>query len=127
MRRQVNAYGVFGSITKKRFELTLEFKHATAATMRAGDAASRDAPWQELEFKCKPDRLQKLPCFVTPYHYRLDWETWIHVTALGEHQVHVIRDSGGSEGQNNLDSRGSNSLDANSLIKFTEPNKRSRR
>ena len=99
VRRQVNAYGVFGSITKKRFELTLEFKHATAATMvRAGDADGRDAPWQELEFKCKPDRLQKLPCFVTPYQYHLDWETWIHVTALGEHQVHAIRGSGRSGG-----------------------------
>lgn len=41
--------------------------------------------WKELMFKCKPDVLEKMPCFVTPYHYRLDWEIWIHVTAMGEH------------------------------------------
>ena len=33
------------------------------------------------------DVLTKMPCFVTPYHYRLDWETWIHVTAMGEHSA----------------------------------------
>lgn len=29
--------------------------------------------WYELEFPCKPGRLDRRPCMCAPYHYRLDW------------------------------------------------------
>jgi hypothetical protein len=25
---------------------------------------------------CKPGRVDRRPCLVTPYHYRLDWQLW---------------------------------------------------
>ena len=43
-------------------------------------------------FKCKPDTPTKIPCVITPYHYRLDWETWIYVTARGEHYGPAVPD-----------------------------------
>ena len=72
--------------------MTLEFTHHHALGGRGAQEGVGDdvgeweaVAWQPLMFKCKPDVLTKTPCFVTPYHYRLDWETWIHVTAIGEH------------------------------------------
>ena len=38
-----------------------------------------------LEFKNPPGEPSRRPYFNSPYHYRLDWETWIHVTASMEH------------------------------------------
>ena len=87
----MNAHGVFGFINAKRFELVLSYTHAEdrAAVeasvsgrrgQAAGDAASAVA-WAPLDFKCLPGTLDRRPCLVTPYHYRLDWETWIYTTA----------------------------------------------
>ncbi|HEY3254458.1 MAG TPA: lipase maturation factor family protein, partial [Polyangiaceae bacterium] len=28
------------------------------------------------ELPCKPGRVDRRPCWVTPYHYRLDWQLW---------------------------------------------------
>lgn len=41
--------------------------------------------WRPLEFKNLPGEPTRRPFFNSPYHYRLDWETWIHVTASMEH------------------------------------------
>lgn len=41
--------------------------------------------WAPLEFKNLPGEPSRRPYFNSPYHYRLDWETWIHVTASMEH------------------------------------------
>ena len=53
------------------------------------------APWRSsavsqvklrpLELKNSPGEPTRRPGFNSPYHYRLDWETWIHVTASMEH------------------------------------------
>ena len=32
--------------------------------------------WYELEFPCKPGRVDRRPCMCAPYHYRLDWNIW---------------------------------------------------
>lgn len=67
----VNAYGVFGFINKYRYQLALE--------------SSRDgSTWQPLEFPCYPGSVDRTPCFITPYHYRADWEAWIETTASWE-------------------------------------------
>lgn len=59
----VGAYGAFGSVTKKRYELIIEGSH---------DGMN----WKEYEFKGKPGNLKKLPSQFAPYHLRLDWMMW---------------------------------------------------
>jgi hypothetical protein len=59
----VNTYGAFGSVDQERIELIIE-----------GQAP--DGSWREYEFKCKPGALDRRPCVITPYHYRLDWQIW---------------------------------------------------
>jgi hypothetical protein len=64
----VNTYGAFGSIGRERYEIVLE-----------GTDASRpdgDAKWEEYEFKCKPGDPRRRPCWISPYHHRLDWQMW---------------------------------------------------
>ena len=59
----VGAYGAFGSVTKKRYELIIE--------------GTRDGVnWKEYEFKGKPGNLKKRPRQFAPYHLRLDWLMW---------------------------------------------------
>lgn len=64
----VNTYGAFGSVDRERFEVVLE---GTAET-----SLSDKTKWLEYEFPCKPGDPQRRPCFITPYHYRLDWQLW---------------------------------------------------
>jgi hypothetical protein len=64
----VNTYGAFGSVTRERFEIVLEGT--------ADDPADPDARWVEIEFRCKPSAVTRRPCWVTPYHLRLDWQMW---------------------------------------------------
>ena len=66
--RIVNTYGAFGSVGDTRWEIILE-----------GTSESEPGPqtrWREYSFKCKPGRLDRRPCLITPYHYRLDWLSW---------------------------------------------------
>ena len=37
---------------------------------------AKDSDWLEYEFNCKPGRVDRLPCLISPYHYRLDWLMW---------------------------------------------------
>ncbi|XP_075371674.1 lipase maturation factor 1 isoform X2 [Mycteria americana] len=67
--RIVNTYGAFGSITKERTEVVLQ----GTSSLDPNDPA---AVWEEYDFKCKPGDLKRRPCFITPYHYRLDWLMW---------------------------------------------------
>ena len=34
------------------------------------------AVWLTYEFQCKPGSLSRRPCWISPYHYRLDWLMW---------------------------------------------------
>ena len=64
----VNTYGAFGSIGRERFEIVLE-----------GTSAARpdeSAEWREYEFVCKPGDPRRRPCWISPYHHRLDWQMW---------------------------------------------------
>jgi hypothetical protein len=59
----VNTYGAFGSVGKTRPELIIE--------------GSNDGEhWEAYEFPCKPGAVDRRPCWLTPYHYRLDWLLW---------------------------------------------------
>ncbi|XP_064376141.1 lipase maturation factor 1 isoform X3 [Dromaius novaehollandiae] len=67
--RIVNTYGAFGSITKERTEVVIQ---GTSSE----DPNDPAAVWEEYDFKCKPGDLKRRPCFISPYHYRLDWLMW---------------------------------------------------
>lgn len=64
----VNAYGAFGSVTKRRFEVIVE----GTLDESPGEAAS----WREYEFKGKPGDVSRMPRQFAPYHLRLDWLVW---------------------------------------------------
>lgn len=66
--RLVNTYGMFGTITKERYEVVVE-----------GTDEARLTPgtkWQEYRFKGKPGDVMARPPQVAPYHLRLDWLMW---------------------------------------------------
>jgi hypothetical protein len=64
----VNSYGLFGSITKNRNEVIVMGTTDSEITSQT--------QWQEYEFKCKPGKVSRRPCLITPYHLRLDWQMW---------------------------------------------------
>jgi Lipase maturation factor len=64
----VNAYGAFGSISRRRDEVVIE---GTADT-----EVGPDTTWREYEFKGKPGDPRRRPPQVAPYHLRLDWMMW---------------------------------------------------
>jgi hypothetical protein len=65
--RLVNAYGAFGTVTRRRDEVVVE-----------GSLAERPGPgdWREYEFRGKPGDVHRRPPQVAPYHLRLDWLLW---------------------------------------------------
>lgn len=67
-----NAYGAFGSITRRRHEVVIE------GTM---DEPGPEARWQEYGFHGKPGDPHRWPRQIAPYHLRLDWLMWF--LALG--------------------------------------------
>ncbi|MBI3450587.1 MAG: lipase maturation factor family protein [Acidobacteria bacterium] len=81
----VNTYGAFGSVGRERPEIVLE-----------GTADAVDTPdtvWRAYEFKCKPGDPMRSPCFVSPYHERLDWLMWFAAMSTPERypwSVHLV-------------------------------------
>ena len=63
----VNSYGAFGTVGRVRNEIIFE---------GTSDALGPDARWIPYEFKCKPGDPDRRPCWISPYHYRLDWQIW---------------------------------------------------
>jgi hypothetical protein len=66
----IGAYGAFGSVTKKRYEIVLE-------------GMNEKGEWKEYEFKGKPTSLTRTPPIVAPYHLRLDWLMWFLPFSVG--------------------------------------------
>jgi len=64
----VNSYGAFGSVGRERYEIVIE---GTAA-----ETPGEDAQWLAYEFECKPGDVSRRPCWMSPYHYRIDWQMW---------------------------------------------------
>lgn len=69
----VNAYGAFGTVTKRRIEIVVE---GTLAEDPDGDGDGDDAEWREYAFKGKPGAVGRIPRQWAPYHLRLDWLMW---------------------------------------------------
>ncbi|MFF2451370.1 lipase maturation factor family protein [Isoptericola sp. NPDC058082] len=65
--RLVNAYGAFGSVTRRRDEVIVE---GTLAAIPGPD------DWREYGFRGKPGDVHRRPPQVAPYHLRLDWVLW---------------------------------------------------
>ncbi len=70
--RLVNAYGAFGSVSRRRDEVVVE---GTTARFPGPD------DWVEYAFRGKPGDVGRRPPQVAPYHLRLDWQMWF--LALG--------------------------------------------
>jgi hypothetical protein len=64
----VNTYGAFGSIEKVRHEIVVEGT--------SDDAIGESTRWLPYEFNCKPGDVDRRPCVVAPYQYRIDWQMW---------------------------------------------------
>src|SRR6266536_2045299 len=64
----VNTYGAFGAVTRERFEVVIKGTDA--------EVPDANAEWREYEFKGKPGDVNRSPCIVSPYHWRLDWQMW---------------------------------------------------
>ena len=64
----VNTYGLFGGITKNRFEIIMKRTKDKKIT--------KETIWKEYSIPCKPGIISKKPCIASPYHYRLAWQIW---------------------------------------------------
>jgi hypothetical protein len=64
----VNTYGAFGSVGRERDEIVFEGTTEPVVT----DSTT----WKAYEFRCKPGDPNRRPCFMSPYHYRIDWQIW---------------------------------------------------
>jgi hypothetical protein len=64
----VNSYGAFGTVGRHRDEIL--FEGASEGTL------SPSTEWRAYEFRCKPGDPNRRPCWMSPYHYRLDWQIW---------------------------------------------------
>ncbi len=69
----VNAYGMFGTVTKRRLEVVVE----GCDDVDPGEGAV----WEAYEFRGKPGDPMRMPRQFAPYHLRLDWLMWF--LALG--------------------------------------------
>ena len=72
----VNTYGAFGAVTRERFEVVIKGTDA--------EVPGADAKWREYEFKGKPGDVNRRPCIVSPYHWRLDWQMWFAAMSPAE-------------------------------------------
>lgn len=57
------------SVTKKRSEVV--FMGTSSSNLNDPNVV-----WKEYEFYCKPGKIDRRPCLISPYHYRLDWLMW---------------------------------------------------
>lgn len=76
--RIVNTYGAFGSISKRRMEVVIQGTSDARPTTKT--------EWKEYEFKVKPGDVSRRPGWMSPYHYRIDWQMWF--AAMGSYQQH---------------------------------------
>jgi hypothetical protein len=64
----VNTYVAFGSVGRERMQLV--FEGTTDAEITPATT------WHPYEWKCQPAEPSRRPCWMSPYHHRLDWLLW---------------------------------------------------
>jgi len=72
----VNTYGAFGSVGRERDEIVFE------GTL--DETIGPQTRWTAYEWRCKPGDPARRPCWMSPYHRRLDWLIWF--AAMGQPQ-----------------------------------------
>jgi hypothetical protein len=70
----VNSYGAFGTVGRERQEIVFEGTRE--------DTLTPQTHWIAYEWKCKPGDPARRPCWMSPYHRRLDWLIWF--AAMGQ-------------------------------------------
>ncbi|AXK44317.1 lipase maturation factor family protein [Brachybacterium saurashtrense] len=66
----VNAYGAFGTMTQRRYEVLIE------GTEDPAGPDAEESSWRPYEFRGKPGDVHRRGRQVAPYHLRLDWQMW---------------------------------------------------
>lgn len=66
----VNAYGAFGSMTTRRYEVVIE------GTQDPAPETADEEAWRPYEFRGKPGDVRRRSRQFAPYHLRLDWQMW---------------------------------------------------
>jgi Lipase maturation factor len=72
----VNTYGAFGAVTRERLEVVIKGTDA--------ELPDASAEWREYEFKGKPGDVNRRPCIISPYHWKLDWQMWFAAMSAPE-------------------------------------------
>lgn len=81
----VNTYGAFGSVGQERLTVVLQGTE---------DADPRAARWTDYEYRCQPVDPARRPCWLSPYHERLDWQAWFLPFYGGQAQpwlIHLVK------------------------------------
>ncbi len=78
----VNTYGAFGSVGRVRDEVIIEGTDAPLPT--------DDAEWREYGFNAKPGDPSRRPPWISPYHYRLDWQIWFAAMSVYPDQPWLV-------------------------------------
>jgi Lipase maturation factor len=81
----VNTYGAFGSVGRERAQLVIEGTR--------DDVVTAETRWISYQPRCQPADPARRPCWMSPYHRRLDWLLWF--AAMGTPQqypwaVHLV-------------------------------------
>ena len=64
----VNTYGAFGSVGRERAQLVIEGTEDAVVTP--------ETRWTAYQPRCQPADPARRPCWMSPYHRRLDWLLW---------------------------------------------------
>jgi hypothetical protein len=64
----VNTYGAFGSVGRERAQLVIEGTRDEVVT--------DETRWVAYQPRCQPADPARRPCWMSPYHRRLDWLLW---------------------------------------------------
>jgi len=64
----VNTYGAFGSVGRERLQLVIEGTRDEEVTS--------ETRWTAYQPRCQPADPDRRPCWMSPYHRRLDWLLW---------------------------------------------------
>lgn len=64
----VNTYGAFGTVGRERDQLVIEGTR--------DEIVGPSTRWTEYQPKCQPAAPARRPCWMSPYHRRLDWLLW---------------------------------------------------
>jgi predicted nucleotidyltransferase len=64
----VNTYGAFGSVGRQRAQLVIEGTR--------DEVVGPDTRWLAYQPRCQPGAPARRPCWMSPYHRRLDWLLW---------------------------------------------------